>query len=115
MKPFNENRRPCLPPVLALALALSFFAAAAPAWSDHGQVRNEIRQFHDFLQDHPKVSTELRSNPKLVNSKKYLAKHDDLEKFLKRHPDVKRELVNHPSRIFGNYYRADQARWSHHR
>jgi hypothetical protein len=100
--------------VIALALALSFFGAAAPAWSDHDQVRNEIRQFQDFLQDHPKVSTELRSNPKLVNNKNYLAKHDDLEKFFKRHPAVKRELVNHPSRVFGNYNRADQAHWSHH-
>lgn len=101
--------------MIALALALSFFAAAAPASSDHDQVRNEIRQFHDFLQDHPKVSTDLRSNPKLVNSKNYLAKHDDLEIFLKRHPAVKRELVNHPGRIFSNYYRSDQAHWSHHR
>jgi hypothetical protein len=100
--------------MIALALALSFFAAATPAWSDHEQVRNEIRQFHDFLQDHPKVSTELRRNPKLVNSKNYLAKHDDLEKFLKRHPAVKRELVNHPKRIFSNYNRSDQVRWNHH-
>ena len=95
-------------------LALAFIATTTPAWSNHDQVRNEIRQFHDFLKDHPKVATELRSNPKLVNSKKYLAKHEDLEKFLKRHPDVKRELVNHPGRIFGNYYRTDQARWSDH-
>ena len=114
MKSLNQHSRQFSVLALVIALALSFFAVAAPAWSDHDQVRNEIRQFHDFLQDHPKVSTELRSNPKLVNSNKYLAKHDDLEKFLKRHPDVKRELVNHPSRIFGNYYRADQARWSHH-
>ena len=100
--------------MIELAIALLFFAAAAPAWSDHGPMKNEIRQFHDFLQDHPKVSTELRSNPKLVNSKNYRAKHDDLEKFLKRHPAVKRELVNHPGRIFSDYYRSDQARWSHH-
>ena len=101
--------------MIALALALSFFATAEPAWSDHEQVRNEMRQFHDFLQDHPKVSTDLRSNPKLANSKNYLAKHDDLEKFLKRHPAVKRELVNHPGRIFSNYNRSDEAHWSHHR
>ena len=97
--------------LLALLLALSLIASATPAWSDHEELRNEIRQFHNFLLDHPKVSTELRNNPNLVNSKKYLDKHDDLEKFLKRHPDVKREIANHPRRVFGNYYREDHARW----
>jgi len=113
MTPFNENRRRFSPLVLALTVALAFFATTTPAWSNHDQVRSENRQFHDFIRDHPKVATELRSNPKLVNSKKYLAKHDDLDKFLKRHPNVKRELINHPSRIYDNDSHADQAGWSH--
>ena len=113
MKSLNQHSRQFSALALAIVLALSFFAAAAPAWSDHDQVRNEIRQFHDFLQDHPKVSTELRNNPNLVNSKKYLAKHDDLEKFLKRHPAVRTEIVNRPNRVFGRYYREDHARWHH--
>jgi len=96
-----------------LTLASALLAFAAPAWSDHDRLRNEIRQFHDFLTEHPKVSTELRNNPNLVNSKKYLDKHDDLEKFLKRHPDVRREIVNHPNRVFGRYYREDHQRWRH--
>ena len=94
-----------------LTLALSLPIGANVAWSDHGRLRDEVRQFHDFLADHPKVSTELRQNPNLVNSKKYLNKHEDLEKFLKRHPEVKREIVNHPSRVFGRYYRQDHAGW----
>ena len=114
MKSLSPHKRQFSALVLALALALSFFAAAAPAWSDHDQIRNEVRQFHDFLADHPKVSTELRANPNLVNSKKYLAKHEELEKFLKRHPAVRAEIVNHPRRVFGSYYRAGQARWSNH-
>ena len=99
--------------LFSLILALAFFVSTPSAWSDHDRVRNEVRQFHDFLQDHPKVSTELRNNPNLVNSKRYLNQHDDLEKFLKRHPDVKREILNHPSRVFGRYYREDNARWHH--
>jgi len=70
----------------------------SPVWSN---LRDEVRQFQLFLQDHPKVSTELRNNPNLVNNKKYLDKHDDLAKFLKRHPSVKSEIVHHPSRVFG--------------
>jgi len=96
-----------------LSLAVAFFGSTAPAWSDHDRLRNDIRQFHSFLQDHPKVSTELRNNPNLVNSKRYLDKHDDLEKFLKRHPDVRREIVSHPNRVFGRYYREDHQRWRH--
>ena len=76
-------------------------------------MRSEIREFHDFLADHPKVSTELRANPNLVNSKKYLAKHEDLAKFLKRHPAVRTEIVNRPRRVFSRYYQNDQAGWHH--
>jgi hypothetical protein len=76
-------------------------------------MRSAVNSFHDFLQSHPKVSTELRNNPRLANNKKYLDKHDDLAKFLKRHPDVKRELANHPSRIFGRYYTEAHGRWEH--
>jgi hypothetical protein len=95
---------------LILTLALSVLGTPGGAWSN---VRDEMRQFHDFLQDHPKVSTELRANPNLVNSKKYLDKHDDLEKFLKRHPSVKREILDHPRRAFNRRYYDDHPSWAH--
>ena len=95
---------------LILTLVLSVLGTPGAAWSS---VRDEVRQFHDFLQDHPKVSTELRDNPNLVSSKRYLDKHDDLEKFLKRHPSVKREILERPSRVFGRYYRDDRPYWAH--
>ena len=100
---------------LVTFVMISLVLAVGPAWSSNEHMRSEVSLFHDFLRSHPKVSTELRTNPNLVNNKKYLDKHDELAKFLKRHPDVKRELVNHPSRIFGNYHRADQTRWNIHR
>jgi hypothetical protein len=99
--------------LLLMSLVIPLIAAASPAWSSHEHMRSEISLFHDFLQSHPKVATELRTNPNLVNNKKYLDKHDELAKFLKRHPDVKRELVNHPSRVLGRYYTEEQARWRH--
>jgi hypothetical protein len=79
-----------------------YFIMPSTAWSS---LRDEVRQFQLFLRDHPKISTELRNNPRLANNKKYLDKHDDLEKFLKRHPAVRSEIVHHPSRVFGGYYR----------
>jgi len=90
--------------IISLSLALACVVFAAPAWSDHDRLRNEVRQFHRFLQNHPKVKDDLRNNPKLVNNKKYLDKHDDLENFLKRYPRVSQEIVNHPSQVFGTYY-----------
>jgi hypothetical protein len=104
MSPAKNSRFPLIP-ITILALALTILGAPGSVWSS---MRDEIRQFHDFLQDHPKVSTELRMNPNLVNNKKYLDQHDDLEKFLKRHPAVKREILHHPSRVFGRYYRDDR-------
>lgn len=98
---------------LAIFLVLSLIAVASPAWSNHEHMRNEVNLFHDFLQSHPKVSTELRTNPNLATNKKYLDKHDELVKFLKRHPDLKRELVNRPSRVLGRYYTEEHARWRH--
>jgi hypothetical protein len=95
---------------LILTLALSVLGTPGAAWSN---LRDEMRQFHDFLQDHPKVSAELRNNPNLVTSKKYLDKHDDLERFLKRHPAVKREILDHPRRAFGRYYYDDRPSWAH--
>ena len=98
--------------LFVLSLMFALFVVASPAWSS---LRNEVNQFHEFLQSHPRVSAELRTNPNLVNNKRYLDKHDDLAIFMRHHPDVKRELVNHPSRVFGNYYRGKPARLSHHR
>jgi hypothetical protein len=99
-------------------LAIIVFLAAlagttGTGWTNHGKLRDEVRQFHRFLQDHPKVSSELRKNPNLINSKRYLNQHDDLQAFLKRHPAVKREIVTHPSRVFGRYYRDNHPRWNH--
>lgn len=96
---------------LFFTAALSLLALPGAAWSS---LRDEMRQFHDFLQDHPRVSADLRSNPNLVNNKKYLDKHDELDRFLKRHPGVKREVLERPQRAFSNYYRdVPPPGWAH--
>ena len=97
----------------AISLLFGLLFLAEPVLGEQDRLRNEVRQFHTFLQSHPKVASELQNNPKLVNSKKYLDKHDDLKTFLKRHPRVKQEIVNHPARVFGNYYREDHGRSPH--
>ena len=91
--------------------ALLNLGTANAAWSDRQQLRNEMEQFHDYLQNHPRVSTELQNNPQLVYNKKYLSNHDDLERFLKRHPLVRQEISQNPGRVFGSYYNRIDGRY----
>jgi hypothetical protein len=105
----NKASRYGLSSALFFTVALSILALPGAAWSS---LRDEMRQFHDFLQDHPRVSADLRSNPNLVNNKKYLDKHDELDRFLRRHPSVKREVIERPHRVFGNYYRDVPSGWA---
>ena len=86
-----------------LGLVLNVGSANA-SWNDRQQLRAEIEQFHDYLQTHPRVSTDLQNNPQLVYNKKYLSNHEDLERFLKKHPLVRREINDNPGLVFGSYY-----------
>ena len=96
--------------IVAALLFLNFSACAAQAWDGWGgrePIRYEIRRFHAFLQDHPRVSADLRVNPRLVVNRRYLDRHEDLDDFLRRHPAVRRETLDHPDRVFGRHYLAD--------
>ena len=104
MKHQNLSRKLLYGAVLVIIGALLNVGSAVAGWSDRQQLRNEIEQFHDYLQNHPRVSTELQNNPQLVYNKKYLANHDDLERFLRRHPLVRQEVSQNPGRVFGSYY-----------
>ncbi len=98
----------------ALFLVLGVFlnvGSADARWGDRQQLRNEIDQFQDYLQNHPRVSAEIQNNPQLVYNKKYLANHDDLERFLRRHPLVRQEISQNPGRVFGGYYDRNDRRY----
>lgn len=99
----------------ALVLAISLLGLAGPAWSDYRQMADEVARFHAFMRKHPKVSTDLQSNPQLVNDRKYLAKHDEVKDFLKKHPAVRDEIARHPRRVFGRYYIDDRREYSDNR
>ena len=46
--------------VLILIGTLLNVGSANAGWNDREQLRNEIDQFQDFLQSHPRVSTDLQ-------------------------------------------------------
>jgi hypothetical protein len=61
-----------LSPIIAALLFLNLSGCAAQAWDGWGgrdPIRYEVRRFHTFLQDHPRVSADLRANPRLVASR----------------------------------------------
>lgn len=87
--------------LLMLMLTFGLLGGTSEALSKK-QMRDEIQAFHAFLQEHPKVSTELQANPALAGNRKYLDKHEDLKKFFRQHPAVQNEVINHPRNVFAS-------------
>ena len=85
--------------MVALMLAVGLLENTSEALTKK-QMRDEIQAFQAFLNDHPKVSTELQANPALAGNKKYLDKHEDLKKYFKQHPAMQNEVINHPRNVF---------------
>jgi len=88
-----------------LALSISVLSVPGTAWSG---LRDDVRDFHLFLRDHPRVSADLRANPNLVNSRRYLDQHEDLARFLRRRPGLRDEIRSNPNRVLGRSYAYDR-------
>jgi hypothetical protein len=86
---------------MMLTLALSILGTPGAAWSS---LRDDIRDFHLFLRDHPRISSELRANPNLVYNRRYMYERGDLARFLWRRPGLRQEIASNPDRVFGRYY-----------
>ena len=94
----------------AMLLVVGMFLALAGeshAWGDDRRLRDQIAQYHVFMEEHPKASTQIRENPQLVYDNKFLKKHSDVERFLKARPELRQEIARSPGRVFGWYDRDD--------
>ena len=91
-----------------LLLVGSFLALATEghAWSDDRRLRDQIAQYHVFMDEHPKASTQIRENPQLVYDRKFLKSHSEVERFLKARPELRQEIARRPGRVF-DYDRDD--------
>ena len=87
--------------LVALLLTLGLIGGTSQALTKK-QMQAEIDSFHSFLNEHPKVSTELQANPALAGNKKYLDKHEDLKKYFKQHPAMQNEVINHSRNVFAS-------------
>ena len=86
-----------------LLLVGSFLTLATEghAWSDDRRLRDQIAQYHVFMDEHPKASTQIRENPQLVYDSKFLKSHSEVERFLKARPELRQEIAQRPGRVFG--------------
>src|SRR5262245_18527639 len=78
----------------AARLLVGMFLALAEeghAWSDERRLREQIAQYHVFMEKHPKGSTQIRENPQLVYDGKFLKSHSEVERFLKARPELRQE------------------------
>jgi hypothetical protein len=64
--------------------------------ADTDITRTELRNFDQYLDNHPDVAAALRKNPKLINNAKWVSKHPQLKDWLEDHPNARRELKENP-------------------
>jgi hypothetical protein len=63
---------------------------------DGDTTRGQLSSFHEFLEGHGNISSELSKNPLLAASEEYLENHPALQTYLKANPQVKEELQENP-------------------
>ena len=112
----NLKRRASLAAMLGLALSVWVFPGTA--WSG---LREDMRDFDSFLRERPRVAADLRTNPDLVNSRRYLERHEDLARFIRTRPALREELRSNPGRVmagpaaydrrYGRSARYDRSPW----
>ena len=84
---------------LALSLVLGLSISASGAWAQDDLTRGELRNLHQFLENHPRVAQDLRNNPSLANDRRWVTRHDELNDFLRDNPRIRRELRENPNRV----------------
>ena len=63
---------------------------------DHDVTQGELSSFHEFLEGHGTISSELSKNPSLATNEEYLENHSALQGYLKANPQVGEELKENP-------------------
>lgn len=58
--------------------------------------RAEVSNFHDFLQGHNNIASELSKNPTLATNDEYLQNHAELQAYLQANPQVREQLSADP-------------------
>ena len=59
--------------------------------------RRDVKEFDHFLDKHPEVAEDLRSDPSKINDAAYVNNHKELQRWLEKHPEVREEIKENPS------------------
>jgi hypothetical protein len=70
--------------------------ARLPHGRDNDVTHGELASFHQFLEGHGSISSELAKNPSLATNQEYLENHSALQTYLKTNPQVREELSENP-------------------
>ena len=86
------------------SLILSFLFGLAMLFSNvalaqDDLTRGELKNFHQCLEDHPRVARELRNDPSLINDRRWVERNDGLQEFLRDNPRIRRELRENPGKV----------------
>ena len=80
--------------LLAASATLMTLAFVAPAFAQQPlpQALGGEGAFHNFLESHPQIKSDLKKDPGLVNNPEYVEKHPAFKEFYGKHPEVQGEL-----------------------
>ena len=82
----------------------------SPSPNAEGAHRGQaLRNFDEFLDQHPEMREDLRRNPRMANNSEYLENHPELREFEKNHPGVDKQLDKHPGQFIK--HEARYQRW----
>jgi len=95
------NHRILYATALFLAGAFLILTSESYAWSDQRQLSAQIAEYHGFMREHPKASTQIRENPQRVYDGKFLKSHPEVNHFLKGRPELRQEIARRPGQVFG--------------
>ena len=95
--------------IIALGINMALVSATG-AWAQNDITRRELGNFHDFLENHPRIAQELRSNPSMINNRRWVDDHNELQAFLRHNPRLREELQANPQRFMAWERRYDP-RW----
>lgn len=68
----------------------------------------DIAAFDKFLDSHPEVAKDLRSNPSLVDDQQFVRSHKALQEFLENHPNIRKEIREHPEAFMNKEKKYEQ-------
>jgi phage-related protein len=75
---------------------------------DNDVTRRELANMDRFMDKHPEIAEQLRNDPSLVDSKKFVSNHPELQQFLAEHPGVSEEYKENPNAFMRQEQRFDR-------